>query len=228
MQIDVLATGSKGNCYRVSDGKTSLLLEAGIPFSTIQEKLDYRVSEIAGCVISHVHGDHARAIPDLLRRGTKVYGPQQVANRYPGVQSMPILRMQMLGSFGVSPFLCNHDAECYGYLIDSGYTGERLVYVTDTNWIPHTFTAVDYWMVEANYDGEILMHNELDGIVDRRRGSRIMQTHMSIEALTSYFEKDNPAPPKEVWLLHLSDDNSDAAAFRATIEKATGAVVHIA
>ena len=40
MQIDVLASGSKGNCYRVSDGKTSLLLEAGIAFSAILVGLD--------------------------------------------------------------------------------------------------------------------------------------------------------------------------------------------
>ena len=136
MQIDVLATGSKGNCYRVSDGKTSLLLEAGIPFSTIQEKLDYRVSEIAGCLISHVHGDHARAAADLVRRGGRVYGPKEVAERCKGVQYIPTMQMLVVGSFGATPFLCNHDAECYGYLIESSVTGERLVYITDTCAIP--------------------------------------------------------------------------------------------
>ncbi len=228
MQIDVLASGSKGNCYRVSDGKTSLLLEAGIAFSAIQEGLDYRVNEIAGCLISHVHGDHARAAADLVRRGGRVYGPKEVAERCKGVQYIPTMQMLVVGSFGATPFLCNHDAECYGYLIESSVTGERLVYITDTCAIPHTFQLVDVWMVEANYSLDLLLDNAKNGVIDKARAKRVVDTHMSIDTLAGYFEQYNPDPPKEVWLLHLSDDNSDAAAFRATIEKATGAVVHIA
>jgi len=55
MEIKVLASGSSGNAYFVSDGKTPLLLEAGIPFKEIQRGLNFRLQELVGCLISHEH-----------------------------------------------------------------------------------------------------------------------------------------------------------------------------
>lgn len=55
MEIEVLGTGSSGNCYKISNGKFALLLECGLPFKKIQRKLNFRVSEIHACLISHEH-----------------------------------------------------------------------------------------------------------------------------------------------------------------------------
>jgi len=55
IEITPLASGSSGNCYRISDGKTSLLLEAGIPYKQIQKGCGFRLSEIKACLISHEH-----------------------------------------------------------------------------------------------------------------------------------------------------------------------------
>lgn len=46
MQIQVISSGSKGNCYRISDGSTSLLLDCGIPLKQIQIALDFKLSDI--------------------------------------------------------------------------------------------------------------------------------------------------------------------------------------
>ena len=54
MDIKVLASGSSGNSYRISDGSTSLLLECGIKYNEIQRRLNYNVS-VTGCLISHSH-----------------------------------------------------------------------------------------------------------------------------------------------------------------------------
>lgn len=55
LEIKQIASGSTGNCYRISDGKTNLLIEAGITIRKIKEALMFRLSEIEGCLISHEH-----------------------------------------------------------------------------------------------------------------------------------------------------------------------------
>lgn len=55
MRIDVYASGSKGNCYRVSDGKESVLIDAGIPLKQIIAASGFSTGGICGCLISHSH-----------------------------------------------------------------------------------------------------------------------------------------------------------------------------
>ncbi|MFO7296780.1 MAG: MBL fold metallo-hydrolase, partial [Clostridia bacterium] len=51
IDIQVLASGSRGNCYRIDDGSTPLLLECGVPYKEIQKKLNFKTSEIAACLV---------------------------------------------------------------------------------------------------------------------------------------------------------------------------------
>jgi phosphoribosyl 1,2-cyclic phosphodiesterase len=55
IQIKPLASGSAGNCYYITDGRSPLLIEAGIPIKKIKQGLNYKLSEIEGCLISHEH-----------------------------------------------------------------------------------------------------------------------------------------------------------------------------
>ena len=47
MEVKVLASGSSGNAYRISDGETALLLDAGIPLKAIQAGLGFRVRDLS-------------------------------------------------------------------------------------------------------------------------------------------------------------------------------------
>lgn len=55
MQVDIYGSSSKGNSYRISDGKTNILLDCGLPFKTIQEKSGFAICDIHACLISHEH-----------------------------------------------------------------------------------------------------------------------------------------------------------------------------
>ena len=46
MQIDIYGSSSKGNAYKVSDGKTSLLIECGLTFKKLQEKSNFTLSRV--------------------------------------------------------------------------------------------------------------------------------------------------------------------------------------
>ena len=55
LQIEVLGSSSSGNAYIVSDGDSSLLLECGLPIKELQTKSNFRMTQMAGCLISHLH-----------------------------------------------------------------------------------------------------------------------------------------------------------------------------
>lgn len=55
IEIAPFASGSTGNCYRITDGRTPLLLECGIQYKQIQKGCGFRLSEIKACLISHEH-----------------------------------------------------------------------------------------------------------------------------------------------------------------------------
>ena len=55
MKIKVLASSSSGNSYLLSSGDQGLLLDAGIPFRNIQKALNFKATELMGCLITHEH-----------------------------------------------------------------------------------------------------------------------------------------------------------------------------
>lgn len=230
IEIKALASGSAGNCYRVSDGRTGLLLDAGIPLRRIQEGIDYRLSEIAGALISHRHMDHARAVYDLAKRGMLIAGPPDIADTFTSSRALRLRPLEpvVIDTWRVTPFPVQHDAECYGYMLDSCHTGDRLVYITDAESVPYTFEHVNYMMLEANYSAEILAANATNGRLTDELAARIAQTHMSIEHAAEILSQLDPHELRQVWLLHLSNDNSNAEEFRRIAERTTGVEVYIA
>ena len=73
MEIKTLASGSTGNAYLVGDGTTTLLLECGISMRELMRRSRFTLSRVDACLITHEHGDHARAVHDVMARGIPVY-----------------------------------------------------------------------------------------------------------------------------------------------------------
>ena len=228
MDIKILASGSSGNAYLIGDGRTRLLLDAGIPFKRIQIGCGFKTSSIDGCLVTHRHGDHAAAIPKLIERGITVYGNADVAEFYEGVQELAALREYTVGTFRVLPFDAVHDVPCYGYQVTSTATGEKLVYITDSAYVRYTFTGLTHIMIEANYDEDIMLGNVRDEKIPFSLAERVAGTHMSIDTLIDLLRANDMTKVRQIYLLHLSDNNSDAEAFKKMVQQETGAEVYIA
>lgn len=57
MFVRCIGTGSNGNSYALYDDSNKvLLLDLGLSKREIVKAIDYRVSDVVGCVISHGHG----------------------------------------------------------------------------------------------------------------------------------------------------------------------------
>lgn len=56
MIVKCLATGSSGNCHAlINKSGDILLLDCGIPIKDIKIGIDFQVSKIVGCLVTHSH-----------------------------------------------------------------------------------------------------------------------------------------------------------------------------
>ena len=232
IDITVLASGSRGNCYHITDGSTPLLLECGISYKEIQKGLNFRIAEIASCLISHEHKDHCKAVRDMMKAGIDCYMSQGTADALSiSGHRLHIVRAKQqfrIGTWTILPFETQHDAaEPLGFLLANQY-GEKLLYATDTFYIRYRFKALTHLMLECNYSLDILKANVEAGTVDVSLKNRILKSHMSLETLKGFLKANDLSRVEQIWLLHVSDGNSDAERFRREIQELTGKMVFIA
>lgn len=229
MKIKVLGSSSKGNCYVVSDGTTRLLLDCGLPVRAIMAGIEFKPQTVAGCLITHSHGDHVKSANKLSQLyGMRVFASQGCidAAQLSCVRAVKALNEFSVGSFKVLPFDIQHDApEPLGFLLKSTETGEKLLYFTDTYYLKYRFKGVTHILCEANYDIDILNAKVSGGDVPKCLAERVLSSHMSIEHLEQFLRSCDLSKLRAVYLCHLSDSNSNAADFRERIQRLTGAEV---
>ena len=229
MKIRVLGSSSKGNCYVVSDGTTRLLLDCGVSVRAIMAGIDFKPQTVAGCLITHSHGDHVKSANKLSQLyGMRVFASQGCidAAQLRCVRAVKALSEFSVGSFKVLPFDIQHDApEPLGFLLKSTETDEKLLYFTDTYYLKYRFKGVTHILCEANYDIDILNEKVSSGNVPKCLAERVISSHMSIEHLEQFLKACDLSRLRAVYLCHLSDSNSNAADFRKRIQRLTGAEV---
>ena len=78
LELCTLASGSSGNSLLVSDGRTHVLVDAGISCRRIctgLKELGVEPTELAGVLITHEHSDHVKGLSTFLKKNTlPVYG----------------------------------------------------------------------------------------------------------------------------------------------------------
>lgn len=234
MDIHVIASSSTGNCYRVTDGHTPLLLECGLPFKQIQQRLNFQTSELTGCLITHEHGDHSKAVKGMLKAGIDCYMSQGTSDVL-GVNGHRVKIIEarnqfQLGTWTVLPFDVQHDAaEPLGFLLRSGWTnGEKLLYLTDTYYCKYKFRGLNYIMIEANHSYDILNANARSGSVPGEHRNRLIRSHMSLENVKEFLKANDLSRVHAIYLIHLSAGNSDADLFKREVQELTGKPVYVA
>jgi phosphoribosyl 1,2-cyclic phosphodiesterase len=236
MKLKVLGSSSKGNCYILETPTGNLLLDAGVPFKEIQKALKFNLSGVRGCLVTHEHGDHSKAVKDVVKSGIDVYASKGtieamklnhhrlwiVQSSWPGYQFT-------IGDFTILPFKTEHDAaDPVGYLVQYIPTGEKLLFATDTYYLRYRFQKLNYILVECNYCPDILKANIESGSVPQTLANRLLESHFSLENVKGFMEANDLSEVRKIVLIHLSDGNSDAARMKAEIEQLTSKDVEVA
>lgn len=226
MTFTSLASSSAGNAYLVEDGNSSLLLECGISEKELKKRTGFNLSKVAGCLITHEHKDHSRAVKKLLDSGISVYSSYGTAAFLDEgrIKCLEEQQTVLIGSFAVMAFRTFHDAaEPFGFLIQSMADGERLLFATDTCNIQYRFRDLDLIAIECNYDKEILERSEH---LPKKVKDRIKNSHFEmgsclrfLQEIDSFFEERGLESCKKIYLLHLSDACSNEKNFKTFFEK---------
>ena len=154
ISIQAFGSSSKGNCYRIktSTNGDELLLDAGLAFKDIQRYCRFNFVHLCGVLVTHQHGDHCKAVHDLLKLGHRVYMLKDtadalyVAEHHKVVCITPKIQFKV-GNFTILPFELEHDVPNVGFLISDGE--EKLLYITDTYYCRYTFKDVNHIMVAS-------------------------------------------------------------------------------
>ncbi len=231
IEIRSFASSSAGNAYHITDGRSPLLLDCGLTIRELKVATGHRLSTLAGCLVSHEHGDHSKAAADLMRAGVDVYMSAGAAEalKLTGhrLRMVRALEQVQIGSWAVLPFDTVHDAkEPLGFLLASG--AEKVLYLTDTAYCRYRFRGLTRILIECNHSLDILNANVESGALPAVMKRRVMRSHMSLDTVKGFLRANDLSRVREIHLIHLSDGNSDAERFKREIQSLTGKPVYVA
>lgn len=227
LKIDIIATGSKGNCYAITDGTERILIDPGIGIKEIQKALNFGVSDLKFCLLSHEHRDHSKSIKDISKYGVPIAmstGTLEAIGMDIPCHWLLSGKQFVMGNWKVLPFETHHDAsEPLGFLIESP-SGKKIVFATDTAYLSFVFNNITHWMIECNYSEDRLKTNEA---LPNDVKQRIRQSHFEFSRVKDFFRAMDLSKTEQIYLIHLSDDNSDANRYVEEIEALTGKPVYL-
>jgi phosphoribosyl 1,2-cyclic phosphodiesterase len=217
-KICLLASGSKGNCAYVSDGKTSILIDIGLPYSTLRQmaqKSDIDLSGVSAVVSTHCHIDHCRGMAVFARKhDIPVYahgdGAELLALKTGLKKSgiIPFNKDFTVGSLALSPFLLPHDAPaCCGFSVYGG--GKKLSIATDLGSAENVLENMygsDLAVIECNHDVNMLLEGRYPPALKRRIMSEL--GHLSNDDCAVSVKTLAEKGTKNFILAHLSEENN--------------------
>lgn len=229
MFVRCIGTGSSGNCYALydNDGKI-LLLDLGLARKQILRGIDFNVSDVVGCVVSHGHGDHAKSVKDFRNMGVSVITPYDKEYWYIGEFGRLPETATLHGNsdFGIKAFALtdkngkfmhtNNDGSecpCYGFLIEHEDMG-KLLYITDTELVKWRFSGINHILISCNCQKKY--------ISDSAKRNHVLRGHMELETVKDFIKANKSNALRTVILCHLSSDSCNAEECLAEVQKVTG------
>jgi phosphoribosyl 1,2-cyclic phosphodiesterase len=220
LSVCVLGSGSKGNAIFISDGSTSILIDAGLSGIEIERRLKSRglsPENLDAVLVSHEHVDHIKSAGVLSRRFDL---PVYLSSKTGKIASTQLGTVKKLRNFEcgstfkiknltVHPFSLPHDAKD-----PSGFTvrldSKKIGIVTDlgtaTAMVKSHLKDCALLVLEANHDPVMLENGPYPWPLKQRIKSRT--GHLSNEASKLLLKELLHDRLQHVVLAHLSEINN--------------------
>jgi phosphoribosyl 1,2-cyclic phosphodiesterase len=233
MKFCSLGSGSKGNCIYVTDGETSILVDAGLPFSILKERLETAcipLESLQAVIFTHDHSDHYRGVATLLcdNPSIELYATEGTAEGIELAFPKTCLQWQIferatpftIGSMIVNPFPIPHNAaDPVGFTIAS--QGRKLGIATDLGQImPNIRESLEdchALILESNHDPSMLKTcNRPFSVRARIAGA---SGHLSNEDAAEFIRRTGFVLLRSLHLAHISEEcNSTYDAYKCMAE----------
>lgn len=217
MEFICLGSGSTGNAYILRHNKRCILVECGIRFTTLLERLkkhDIYITDIKGVLITHKHKDHCIAKEQFIKLNIPVYEEYE--------QDLPkTLKIDWLIAYC---FRTYHDVDSCGFVFINSITKKTMLFINDTNYfeLEENIRCLkyDYVAIECNhvYSKLVkLMEETTDG--KKLKYKRQAVSHLSLINTKKMLNQLHLTDTKAIYLMHLSQEASEPEIMKETIEK---------
>lgn len=217
-----LFSGSKGNCYYISQQDKGILVDAGRNAKQIElalQKNELNAKSIQGIFITHEHSDHVSGLRVFASRyGINVYSSKGTLEALDNKGFLTEkFKSYIIGDGGVETagmhiarFTTSHDcSESVGYIIETS-DGSKVSIATDTGCVtPEMQVAVEQSKVvvlESNHDVNMLLNGEYPYMLKRRILSD--KGHLSNETCSQMLPGLVKRGATRFLLAHLSQENN--------------------
>lgn len=231
MKLAVLGSGSRGNAVALRADGITLLVDAGFGPRTLARRAEaagLALEPLAGIVLTHEHGDHARGAAVLAARaGCPLFASAgtlgAVARAGVDARLLPPLGEELpVGPFIIEAARTAHDASEPVAIAVTDLQGRRVGVAWDlgraTAAVRHLLRGVHVLVVEANHDDVMLRTGPYPASVRQRIGGST--GHLS-NRLAAELAAEVCSPELDVVILaHVSQQCNDADMARRAVGRA--------
>ena len=218
ISIYSLGSGSKGNCVIVANGKSNIMIDAGLTPRATRQKLNeigLSINDIDGILLTHEHNDHVKSLEDLtfhIPLFSNYQTLRAVENRS-FVNAKKVIEIEestfTLGDYEITPFSISHDAaRPFGFILSDGK--EKVGYLTDTGYVSkgimNKIAGSDIVVIESNHDEELLRR----GAYPERLKRRILSDKGHLNNYETALTVNDlvKGGTKKIMLAHISENNN--------------------
>lgn len=200
LTVEVISTGSKGNCYLLKNfANETLILDCGVSYDKILTAKTFKAENVKGVLVTHQHSDHSKSMKKLETTYDVVFFKETCDKK-----------AIHLGSYIIYPFEVKHNVICHAFIIYDIISNKYIVYATDLEKLPK-IKNIDFWILEANNDKDYMFDLAIKGVQNNNIGAK---NHLSIQEITEYFSDIDIKKPNKILFCHISKVNMFKDSFK--------------
>ncbi|MGM9877107.1 MAG: MBL fold metallo-hydrolase [Bacilli bacterium] len=216
MRAVVLSSSSAGNSTYIEFDNIKFLIDAGLGFTDIKNKLheiNVDASELNFIIVTHAHSDHVRSIHSFNRvYNTKIYIGSNTFNEYSKNTYLKnyefIDNVVNIDGIDIVKVPISHDRSGYGYVFSKD--NKSVCYMADTGMIHSKYHNLlknkNLYIFESNHDVEMEMNGTKDEMTKIRNIGDM--GHLSNEDCAKYLNMFIGEDTKDIILVHISDHDN--------------------